>query len=303
MFAGTYTASLSLAKTINVHGYGATINAAVTGPSFQIDRGATLRLFGLSIVNINTPDNGTAISCYPNNSTGPTPIVELEDVTIDASKEAAIAYPCTMTISRSRLTTHSLSLPGIYVLPISSLILDRSIVDGGNGILAEGPASVVRITNSVIKNQGPNGAFAGSNLGGTGAGSVFVSFTTVIDSVVTCPSSGTPRCAGGTGIGSCIDNSVIYYGASGPPSDLVVPGTCPMSYTLVFPQTTALSGDHNQLGVDPMLVNYAGADYHLAGTSPAIDAADPTATNAFDLDGLQRPVGVQRDIGAFEYKP
>ncbi len=62
---------------------------------------------------------------------------------------------------------------------------------------------------------------------------------------------------------------------------------------------TAANG--NKLGVDPLLVNPAGDDYHLRPGSPAINAG----TNSFglgvvDLDGGARSIGTV-DIGADEY--
>ena len=53
----------------------------------------------------------------------------------------------------------------------------------------------------------------------------------------------------------------------------------------------------------PQLKNAAGDDYHLLGTSPAIDHGDPASTNAIDFDGVARPQGAGRDSGAFELKP
>jgi hypothetical protein len=301
MLAGTYTASLSVAKNIVVHGYGATLNAAAGAPAVQVDYGAHLRLLGLSIVNINSPlPNGIAINCYPNNASGSKPIVELDDVTIDSADQTLMAYPCTATITRSRLKTRTSARQIVYALPTSSVTIDRTILDGGDGVQCEGAGSVVRITNSVIKNQtGADGAFAGANLFGQGAGSVFVSFSTVINSIVKCGSAA-PRCAGGIDVGSCIDNSTLFNGSAGAPSNTIASG-CVVSYSLVFPQSTSL-GANNQLGVDPMFKDFAGADYHLATGSPAIDAADPAATNSVDFDGVARPQGPRSDIGAFEYK-
>lgn len=303
MLSGTYTASLTMAgKTIIVHGYGATLNAASGAASIHLDDGARLRVFGLTLANINAGAEGTVIDCYPNTEVV-TPTVELDQVTIETNYMAVMAYPCTVTITRSRLLSRSTSLPIIYVLPTSSATIDRSVVEGGNAILAEGSGSVVRITNSVIKNpKGGNGAFAGANTFGAGAGSVFVSFSTVINSQV-ISGSGTPRCAGGTAAGSCIDNTIIYNASPGAPTDTVQAAGVVASYSLVYPQATALTGSNNQLGVNPMFVDFAGGDYHLAAGSPAIDAGDPGATNAVDYDGVMRPQGAHNDLGAFEHRP
>ena len=70
-----------------------------------------------------------------------------------------------------------------------------------------------------------------------------------------------------------------------------------------MPQSTALNGANNKIGVDPLLVNPSSGDYRLKPNSPAIHAADPTATATPDLDGTPRPQGAHADIGAYEYKP
>jgi hypothetical protein len=43
-------------------------------------------------------------------------------------------------------------------------------------------------------------------------------------------------------------------------------------------------------------------DFHLMGTLPAKDAANPAATLVDDTDGDVRPQGLRRDIGADEIK-
>jgi hypothetical protein len=83
-----------------------------------------------------------------------------------------------------------------------------------------------------------------------------------------------------------------------------VNGPCVANYTIVLPQSTALSGANNQLGVNPLLRSVASGDYHLTASSPAIQAADPLATDPDDFDGVSRPAqGTRRSIGAFEFIP
>ena len=53
------------------------------------------------------------------------------------------------------------------------------------------------------------------------------------------------------------------------------------------------------IGADPKFVNPA-ADYHLAATSPCIDAGAVETSITSDLDGAARPVGKGWDIGAYE---
>ncbi|HVS02961.1 MAG TPA: right-handed parallel beta-helix repeat-containing protein [Thermoanaerobaculia bacterium] len=85
-------------------------------------------------------------------------------------------------------------------------------------------------------------------------------------------------------------------------------GTVEMHNTILFANGTnvvGLSGvdPSNLVGTDPIFVDHAGGDYHLALTSPAIDAGDdtpPGGLGTHDLDGGPRVQGPHVDIGAYE---
>ena len=88
---------------------------------------------------------------------------------------------------------------------------------------------------------------------------------------------------------------------------------------------TQIKGDHNlwfgvgaaptqttsNIGLDPVFVNRAGADFHLTSTSPAKDAGVTVLpSNTFtsnlgatprDKDGVSRPQGTAFDMGAYEF--
>ncbi len=51
---------------------------------------------------------------------------------------------------------------------------------------------------------------------------------------------------------------------------------------------------------DPLFVNASGEDFHLQGSSPAINKGSSIDAPAQDYDGNQRPYGSAHDIGAFE---
>ncbi|HEY5948209.1 MAG TPA: choice-of-anchor Q domain-containing protein [Kofleriaceae bacterium] len=301
---GSYTGGFEISgKSVTIFGSGATLNAASGIRTFGVVDNSKLRLVGLTINNLNAGYAGQAVACESLNG-GTTPIADLEDVKIEAS-QPILANPCTMTVQRSRI--HALGGSSGSSLVFASginaaatVLIDRSTLGGGAGI-AGFPGSIVRITNSVIANvAGPSSTTGALN----SSGRLYVSFSTVINSPVKC-STGTsswPPCAvGGGGAGVCFDNSIVLNTDPSAPADTVV-GGCVADYTVVYPQATALVGANNRIGVNPVLADVVGGDYHLSPLSPAIDAADPAASMALDLDGTERPQGQRLDMGAFEYK-
>jgi hypothetical protein len=295
MTAGNYTASVVVnGKDVAFHGDGATLNAPAGAPAMDVQQGAHVRVEGLDIVNL-----GTSVAVYCNGSPQ-TPSLDVVDASVDSVGTPFVFQGCTGAISRSTVHCRTSTTQIILAAPTTNLTINRSILDGGDGVWADGANSLVRVTNSLITNQtGPNGAFVGSNLFGNGPGSVTVSFSTVIGSIIKCGASAS-SCAGGTGTGSCIDNSIVFASALNPSAD-VVQGACTVNYSLVTPQSTALAGSNNLPGAEPQFKSASG-DYHLQASSPAVDAGDPAATNNADYDGVTRPQGARRDMGAFEYK-
>jgi hypothetical protein len=58
-------------------------------------------------------------------------------------------------------------------------------------------------------------------------------------------------------------------------------------------------GEHSRYG-DPLFVDAANGDFHLSGTSLALDAGLATDVPDHDLENNPRPVGDAPDIGAYE---
>ncbi len=297
---GAYTASLSIAGTnVIVYGFGATLTAGTTAGTFTIGNTSQVRLVGLTIEDPNPDTSEAAVRCTAGG--GLTASLDLDQVTVESSSGVSIVIAaCSLTMSRSHVINHSSA--GISCEVVGTASIDRTLFEGGGGVAAPSRSSLVHITNSVFSNiVGVFGPFSGISLLSSGVGSMFVSFSTVIDSPVVC-ATGTPACAGGTAEGSCIDNSIVVNTQPGAPAD-AVSASCLASYTIVSPQSSALSGTNNQLGIDPLLKDPANRDYHLQSGSPAIDAADPAATDMVDFDGNPRPQGARSDLGAFEFKP
>lgn len=93
-----------------------------------------------------------------------------------------------------------------------------------------------------------------------------------------------------------IDSSIVFgNGPTAGSSQLSF--ACSATYSL-FSGPTAPSGQGNLVAPDAGFVSQT--DLHLTATSPAVDAANPAATNTVDFDGNPRPSGPSRDIGADE---
>ena len=300
---GTYNASIAISgKTVDIHGDGATLQGISGQQGVKISDGANVVVEGLKIVELS---NDIAFNCGISQSGAAMPVVTLDRVDVETEYLAISDNPCVLAITRSQVNV-GLSSPqaSIGVQAPGTVTVDRTIVNGGAELIAFDTGALMKITNSVIENQnGSDGALV-SQLLGSAPGSITVSFSTILNSLVKCGTNpGTPPCMSGGDPGVCLDSTIVLNTGSGAPSDTITGPTCVANYVIAMPQSTALTGANNKLGVDPMLVDPASGDYHLKPNSPAVDAADPTATATPDLDGTPRPQGSRADIGAFEYKP
>jgi uncharacterized repeat protein (TIGR01451 family) len=63
-----------------------------------------------------------------------------------------------------------------------------------------------------------------------------------------------------------------------------------------------ISPGAHDISTDPMLVDPANGNFHLAAGSPCVDAGDPRSHPAVDIDSDLRPMGRVSDIGIDEYR-
>jgi len=286
---GAYTSSIVVTTPkLTIHGFGATWTAPAGGRSLKLDnrQGAPehhLRIEGVSFVE---QTSGAPISCTSFPAVPAT--LELDRVSIDVPDAALDLLGCTGSITRSAIRDRGTdtTMSHAVIFTAAPLTIDRTRIEGSYGITAYAPGVV--ITNSVIAASGT--ALLASTLGESGAGTFQVSFSTILTSHLACSRLQ-------------LDNSIVVNPRSDAPADTIDGAACTVKYTTVFPQTAAVPGDNNKVGVDPMLKDPAAGDYHLKTGSPAIDAADPAATLAIDFEGTSRPQGAHSDMGAFERAP
>ncbi len=98
------------------------------------------------------------------------------------------------------------------------------------------------------------------------------------------------------GGGAAIDTS------SGPTlSNVLLSNNLTTEAAMIDAPAAGVTLANNLLNTDPHFVDAAGADFHLAGGSPAIDVGASLPNVQFDRDGCVRPRGAGWDIGAYEY--
>ncbi len=157
-------------------------------------------------------------------------------------------------------------------------------IDGG--ISASGGFTIV---NSVIHDNGMLGSTLGGAKLSANAGKPAVFRFNTLAGNNTGPTGAAVQCD----TAFAVEDSIIYSSNMGSLAPLTP--SCAPRFCLF--DTNPPAGTGNVQG-DPMFV--ASTNFHVKPSSPAIDKADPAATEPLDLDGAPRPTGTARDIGADE---
>jgi hypothetical protein len=285
-------------RTITIIGEpGAILDRDGDGPILQIQNNATdVKIYDLKITGASGGAGADAIQLIPN---GGNPKLSLTRVTIDGNSGVGISATGGMlTVLQSTVngnTGGGISASG------GVLTVSRSTVSGNSGGGFSISGAQFDITNSmIVGNGGPGTAFGGVRFDQTSGGIRRFDFNTI--------SNNNGNMGVITGVvctlitqAIAFSNNIVFDNQIGGSRTQVGGSNCSWNYSDIGPDTGAVAGANN-INADPMFVNPAQGNFHLMGTSPAKEVADPAATIADDIDDDSRPQGARRDMGADEVK-
>ena len=271
MGPGTYAETFTVSAGTNAIVFG---NDAVIA--------SAIAFLGSSQIDLEDLTLGSGFSCT---GTSPTTMTTLsmEGVTLDElpfNGNDPVTY-CDLSLLQTVQMGFVSAVGGTLALTNSKLEMDRSalsvlhVID--TGLPSQG--TTVTITNSLVN---VINKVSGDDI------DINVSFSTFTNNPTLCVSA--------------TDSMAVEHFSNdifSTKPDFVTAPTC-FDHDLLNATGSAMVApgltEANIGFVDP-----TNGDFHLKAGSPAIDAADPAATDSVDYDGVSRPQGAGRDVGAFEF--
>ena len=279
--AGTYQGAATLTGTsATVVGVNAIIKFSQGATTLDVASSGHLVVRHLSVdVGPNVFD---AINCYANSS------LEVDDVTAAGGGIHGDTCPSVRVVNSHFMSANISFNDG--GLTNAGLLVDRSILQHG-GISVIGGSFFAQITNSLIVDPGGFPLSLRSLTNGLPGVETQIANNTFVGGTIACnnPAQQVP----GVQPRSFDSNILVDYDGSLPHANF-----CRWDYNLVMPSDPALAGVGN-FSADPKFIDASAGDYHLATSSPAIDAGDPISTVDHDLDDHPRTGRV--DLGAYEH--
>ena len=301
------------------------------GVTFASGENTQARLEGFTIMNCHSSDFGGGIACSSSSPTITNCTVsgnsaDFEGGGIDCrSSSSPTITNCTISGNSSGYGGYGGGISSAWSSPtLSNCIITGNSAYFGGGVFSDG--SSITITNCTISGNSATDGYGGGisfsgccdahptitncTISGNSAnwgGGIWCAYSYIL-SITNCTITGNSAAEGG-GIDSVqstptVINSILWNDS---PQEIYVtpgfPGVPDVSYSDVKGGYTGLGN----INSDPLFVNAAAADFHLAGGSPCIDRADNTQAPATDKDGTTRPQdgdydGIAiSDMGAYEY--
>jgi len=282
-------ATLVLPDDLRLVGRGAVITrgGGAAGPTLIIPGSTHIAIDYLTIEG-GTGSDGHGISCANAQLT-------MRDVTIRGNAGVGIAASnCALVISHSRIADNQ----DIGVLvSTGSLALTRSEVahNRAGGLSLFRPAFDLE-NNVIIGNGSSASAIGGAMIVSVVApGDHVFAFNTIARNQAIPGMTGGVFCAA-VAVPVAMTSSIVYDNAT---AAQVEGAGCNWAYSDIGPVSAPGTGN---ITAAPQFLDPVHDNFHLQGSSPARDAADPAATLAIDVDGDARPQGARRDMGADEIK-
>ena len=176
--------------------------------------------------------------------------------------------------------------------------MTRTVVTGnlGGGVVIESPVAFDVENDLIAENSGPQARGGFAVFAADASRPHVFAFNTVAFNLSASSEPGV-GCFTTSGLGVGFSNNIVFGNLSTSTNSQIITDNCTFAYSDIGPAAFAGTGN---LASDPQFVDLTAGDFHLRTTSPARDAADPAATLAVDLEGIPRPQGAGRDLGAYE---
>lgn len=289
---GNYTEKVTITnKAVTIHGEGADLTEMSGSEILHVEGSADVSLLGLRIHG-GKGIAGDGILCIHAGANNPT--LRLQHVAIDTNGGAGLdATNCVLVVAQSTLSSNAgggISATGTTMTVSQSTVNENA----GGGISVSGIGAEFDITNTFVFRNGDVSAstFGGLNLGIALAGSNRLAFNTIVDNEANINSGGI-ICNAGTFMApnNIIARNTLAGDATAPTAQ--TSGACTYPTSKIQNDVSGLAFQQSEAPV---------FSYKLSAGSSAIDQATTAVPIDVDNEGDHRPQGLQKDIGADEFK-